>query len=489
MKSTKTSVENSVELNTIVSTPQGTAPEASVLSEKRKISTIITSSAIDILAFFTAGLYYPALIPLAQTLHVSKVNINLTITSYMLAQGLTPLVTGNLSDQYGRRPVLLICLLISVGVNVGLACQTNFAALAALRCVQSFGSSGVISVTGGIIVDVITRSERGKYLAYTSIGATIGTSLGPVLGGVLTQFLGWRSIFGFLAILASILLIVVIVFQPETCRVVVGNGSVPPQPWNRPLLPPHRPGDPDVETRATFSRRPKILDSVKLLLDKQMGQLILFISVVGWGSTAVIASIPMLMEEKYYLNTLKIGLCYLPFAAGGITARWTVGFLADWNFRRHSHQLGMKVERNRQSKAQLSRMPLEKVRLQIALPAIYYSSLFLLGYGWSLASNTHLSVPLIMLFFLGNGIAGVENTAGALIMDLQVYRAGMARAAVLLCRFIPGAGVIVAVPYLIQSIGIGWLGTIIAGLWVASSLMLWVVYFKGHKWRGQSNKA
>ncbi|KAJ6094614.1 hypothetical protein N7467_002127 [Penicillium canescens] len=458
------------------------------MGEKKKILTIIIASSLRMISFFAGGLYYPAMNPLSEALHVSKVKINLTVTSYMLAQGLTPLLTGNLSDQYGRRPVLLICLLASIGVNVGLACQTNFVALTALRCLQSFGSSGVASVTGGTVVDVITRSERGKYMAYTSIGTTIGASLGPTLGGVLTHFLGWRSIFWFLAILTGIMVVVIIIFQPETCRAVVGNGSLPPQPWNQPLLRPRQTCPPDVETRTTFSKRPSMLDSVKLLFDKQIGQLILFTSFMKWGIAAVMISIPMLMEEKYHFNALEIGLCYVPYAVGSITARWTVGYLADWNFRRYGRQMGVNIERNRQSKEQLSLMPLEKVRLQITLPAIYCSSLFLLGYSWVLAYNVHLSGPLIMLFFLGNAAAGVTNTAGALIMDLHAHRPGMARAAMSLCGFLPGAGVVAIVPLLIQTIGFGWLGTIIAGLWSMSSSMLWVVYFKGQEWRQRGGR-
>jgi hypothetical protein len=219
------------------------------------------------------------------------------------------------------------------------------------------------------------------------------------------------------------------------------------------------------------------------LLDKQIGQLILVLSLMKWGIAAVMISIPMLMEEKYHFNAVEIGLCYVPYAVGSITARWTVGFLADWNFRRYGRQMDVNIERNRQSKEQLSLMPLEKVRLQITLPAIYCSSLFLLGYSWVLAYNVHLSGPLIMLFFLGNAAAGVTNTAEALVMDLHAHRPGMARAAVSLCGFLPGAGVVAIVPLLIQTIGFGWLGTIIAGLWSVSSAMLWVVYFKGQEWR------
>ena len=89
--------------------------------------------------------------------------------------------------------------------------------------------------------DLITRAERGKYMAYSSMGYTVGPAIGPIVGGILTRYLGWRNNFWFLAILTAVIILVILLFLRETCRAVVGNGILSAQHWNRPALEMIRP--------------------------------------------------------------------------------------------------------------------------------------------------------------------------------------------------------------------------------------------------------
>lgn len=55
-------------------------------------------------------------------------------------------------------------------------------------------------VSNATIADLVTRAERGRYMVYSSLGYMIEPAVGPILGGILTRFLGWRSIFWFLTV-------------------------------------------------------------------------------------------------------------------------------------------------------------------------------------------------------------------------------------------------------------------------------------------------
>lgn len=149
---------------------------------------------------------------------------------------MAPSILAGMSDPSGRRPSFLICFVIFIAGNIGLALQTNYAALLVLRMVQAAGCSAAIALTSAVVADITTSAERGKYMGYATAGLLIGPSFGPTIGGLLAEYLGWRSIFWFNAIYTGVLLVVFAFFFPETGRNVVGNGSIPARGWNQSVL-------------------------------------------------------------------------------------------------------------------------------------------------------------------------------------------------------------------------------------------------------------
>ncbi|MCJ1435229.1 hypothetical protein MMC27_004601 [Xylographa pallens] len=171
-------------------------------------------------------IYFPAIPPLATSLHVSIEDINLTVTSYLVVSGLAPSIIGDCADDLGRRPVIMVALLIYVATNVGLAVQKSYAALFALRMLQSAGISGTFSIAYGVVADVTSPAERGSFVGIVSLGTNTAPSLGPLLGGLLAGRFGWRAIFWFLSMASAACLLAIIFALPETLRKLVGNGSI-----------------------------------------------------------------------------------------------------------------------------------------------------------------------------------------------------------------------------------------------------------------------
>jgi MFS family permease len=102
------------------------------------------------------------------------------------------MMVAGFSDKAGRKPAYMVCFLVYMAANLALALQDNYVALLLLRMVQAAGSSGTIVLSNGLVGDIIPSSERGKYIAFASIGLILGPSLSPILGGLLSQYLGWH---------------------------------------------------------------------------------------------------------------------------------------------------------------------------------------------------------------------------------------------------------------------------------------------------------
>ncbi|GAM85447.1 hypothetical protein ANO11243_034540 [Dothideomycetidae sp. 11243] len=463
----------------------------SVFSDNKKRVTLVMVSFIGLISSISAGIYLPALTTLADDLHVSTSLINLTITSYMILQAVAPSLVGSFSDVYGRRPAYVFCFVLYIAANIGLALQSSYSALILLRCLQSAGSSATIALGSAVVADVSTRAERGKWIAWAMIGTIAGPTLGPVIGGVLNQYLGWRAIFWFLTIFSGVMGIIMLLFLPETCRQVVGNGSVPSARWNTPLVyllgrrrssPPPSAKEVAKVAKTGQSLCFNPLGSLEVIFDKECSCIFIYGALQYAGYFLISSTLSEELTTKYGYNSLQVGLCFIPLGIGGIVSRFTATVLVDWNYRRIAKQYGFPVVKNRQDK-NMDDFPIEKARLQVGIPMAYASAVFMVVYGWVMDFRTSLAGPIIALFMIGLTAAGTFTMLGTLVVDLNLQRPATAMAAMNLARCLTGAAFTAFALPLIKAIGIGWTGTLLAALWLSTSPMLWLVMYRGARWR------
>ena len=150
------------DLEALHRTPSG--PVYSVFSERQRQFIVAMVACGGFFSPLSANIYFPALTALSADLRVSNELINLSLTSYMIFQGLAPTIFGDLADMTGRRPTYILGFIIYIGANVGLALQNNYAALLVLRCLQSTGSSGTVALGNGVVADISSSGERGKFM-------------------------------------------------------------------------------------------------------------------------------------------------------------------------------------------------------------------------------------------------------------------------------------------------------------------------------------
>lgn len=388
----------------------------------------------------------------------------------------------------------MACFIIYLAANIGLALQNNYAALMVLRCIQSAGSSATVALASAVVADMVTSAERGVYISWTSVPIYAGPAVGPVIGGVLAQFAGWHFIFWFLAILAGVVFTPMLIFFPETCRRIVGDGSIPARGLNKSVtsvimerraraagtLPP-----PDsVPTVKRPIRFPNPLGVLQILRRPECGLPLLFNALMLSGTYAALAAIPAQFSRVYHYNQLQIALCYIPIGCGSIAAAFVRGRFIDARFRHHAKRLGVPVVRNR--RVDLTDFPIERARIEVALPTIFLGCAFYIAFGWTVDRGVNVAAPLIFSLFIGFCISASLNCIAVLVVDLNPDRAGTASAANNLVRCWFGAASTAVIQPLIEAIGIGWTNTLFAGLVLACSPMLWYIMKKGPEWRKAS---
>lgn len=378
-----------------------------------------------------------------------------------------------------------------IAANIGLALQNSYVALLILRCLQSCGSSGTVALSSAVVSDLATRQQRGSYIGLAALGSSMGPAIGPLIGGILNHFLGWRSIFWFVTIYGGVMLLVYLLLIPETCRNIVGNGSLPAQRWNRPVIEylglrkAISTGADNPSSERTNKQRPGILSTIPILLQKESFMILFFGGLVYAGYYIIITGLPQQLASTYNYNSIQVGLCYIPIGMGPLIVRPIIGRIMDANFRRHARALGIEVVENRQQ--DIDGFPVERARLQLSLVLIYLSSAAIIPYGWVMGlQHPPLAAALVLLFIVGLCISAAFQPLTALVIDINPRSPAAATAANQFVRCLLGAGGVAVVSPMLDTLGRGWTSTLIALIWVVMSFCWWVVMLWGPKWRKAS---
>jgi EmrB/QacA subfamily drug resistance transporter len=147
-------------------------------------------------------------------------DLSWVVTAYLLSSTVVGPVYGKLGDQYGRKIVLQVAIVIFLVGSALCGISQNMTELIVFRGIQGLGGGGLFVITIAVVGDIFPPRERGRYQGYFGGVFGVSTVLGPLLGGFFVDHLSWRWIFYVnLPIGLIALAVIATAFQPRTDHV------------------------------------------------------------------------------------------------------------------------------------------------------------------------------------------------------------------------------------------------------------------------------
>ena len=163
-------------------------------------------AALAMLGPFSIDTYLPAFPNIEATLHATTIEVQQTLTAYMLAFSIMILWHGALSDAFGRRNIILISLAVFAVATLGCAAAHSIEYLWAFRILQGVSAGAGIVVGRAIIRDIYSDVPAARLLSLVTMIFSIAPALAPILGGWIVKYYDWRTIFLLLFAYTSLLL-------------------------------------------------------------------------------------------------------------------------------------------------------------------------------------------------------------------------------------------------------------------------------------------
>ncbi len=164
----------------------------------------------------TLNILVPALPGLTSRLATDTGTVQLTLSLYLLSLATAQLLLGPLSDRFGRRPVVLAGLTLSVVASLAAVAASSIGALIGTRIAQAAGASTGIVIGRAIIRDLYERDRAAAMIGLVTTAMVIAPMIAPLVGGILDTVFGWEAIFLFIALFSGAVLLWALPVLPET---------------------------------------------------------------------------------------------------------------------------------------------------------------------------------------------------------------------------------------------------------------------------------
>jgi DHA1 family bicyclomycin/chloramphenicol resistance-like MFS transporter len=168
--------------------------------ETRRRPTLAVLIAISCLGPMALNIYVPSMPQIQAAFGADDATIQLTLSLYLIAVAVSQLIYGPLSDRHGRRPIVLLGLVLYVLGSAMAALAPSIEALILARICQACGGSAGLVLARAVVRDLFERARAASMLGYMTMTMVLVPMVSPMIGGWLDMMFSWRASFTFSAL-------------------------------------------------------------------------------------------------------------------------------------------------------------------------------------------------------------------------------------------------------------------------------------------------
>ena len=191
-------------------------PNATQLWTAPRWALAILLAVLGMLGPFSIDTYIPAFSAISASLQATPVQMQQTLSAYLLGFAFMNLFHGALSDSFGRRPVILWGVALFALASVGCALSQTIGQLIFFRALQGFSTGAGIVVSRAVIRDMFPPDQAQRVMSQVTIFFGVAPAVAPIIGGVIAEYVNWHAIFWFLVAVGVLLWLANWRLLPET---------------------------------------------------------------------------------------------------------------------------------------------------------------------------------------------------------------------------------------------------------------------------------
>ncbi|KAH7129000.1 major facilitator superfamily domain-containing protein [Dactylonectria macrodidyma] len=449
------------------------------LPSLRKWRLVFTVCAAIICVTCTSSIYSTTYAQLNRGFAATKVTCALGLSTFVLGIALGGLITGPLSENFGRRRIYLVSWSMFMIWTIPSAVAQNMTTLITTRLFGGFFGSTFLSVAGGTVADIFAHDQLQKPMLFVSLAPFVGPACGPLVGGFINSHLHWRWTYYIILIWSSIILVAV-ALMPETFHPLICISKA--QKLRMETSDHHYRAS--AEKKSTACRRTTslvLLRPFQLLFLEPMCLCLNIYSAILLGILYIFfGTLPQIFRTNHGMNLWQSGLIFLAIIVGmllGVATSPIWVRIRSWLISRHQIETG--VSKRSEPEYRLPPMMAGGVLIPIGL----------FWFAWTTQESIHWIVPVLACLVFGLGVNLVFNGIFTFLVEAYSQFAASALASnSFATAFLAAAFPLVQIP-MFDRLGFHWGISVLAFLTMAMIPFPWLFFKYGKSLRSKSRFA